>query len=195
MGNEEETTGTFETIISLESKPILPLSIQENYFNIDKLIKELVSELEEQKESVLDKVASDNGCMEIINNLHLIENLTDYGKDMLIDYVKSLHKQLRDERQKNERNKRIVIDKLNKLKDGLENDFPITLGEQQPLWEDNYKDYVKASKIREKLKQHIEERDSYDKDEERDWGTFNRYDWEGYFVRELQDILGEEKYI
>ena len=101
MGNEEETTGTFETIISLESKPILPLSIQENYFNIDKLIKELVSELEEQKESVLDKVASDNGCMEIINNLHLIENLTDYGKDMLIDYVKSLHKQLRDEREKN----------------------------------------------------------------------------------------------
>ena len=195
MGNEEETTGTFETIISLESKPILPLSIQENYFNIDKLIKELVSELEEQKESVLDKVASDNGCMEIINNLHLIENLTDYGKDMLIDYVKSLHKQLRDEREKNERNKRIVIDKLNKLKDGLENDFPITLGEQQPLWEDNYKDYVKASKIREKLKQHIEERDMCDKDEDRDWCKFNTYDWEDYIVRELQDILGEEKYI
>ena len=35
------------------------------------------------------------------------------------------------EKEKNKRNKRIALNKLEKLKNGIENDFPIKLGEQQ----------------------------------------------------------------
>ena len=53
------------------------------------------------------------------------------------------------EKEKNKRNKRIILDKLDKLKNGIENDFPITLGKRQPLWEENKTDYISKDKIRE----------------------------------------------
>lgn len=49
--------------------------------------------------------------------------------------------------------KKIMIDKLDKLKNGVRNDFPITLGRQQPLWEDNYTNYISKDKIISKIKE------------------------------------------
>lgn len=53
------------------------------------------------------------------------------------------------EKEKNKRNKKIILNKLDKLKNGIENDFPITLGERQPLWEENKTDYVSKDKIKD----------------------------------------------
>lgn len=55
------------------------------------------------------------------------------------------------EKEKNKRNKKIILDKLDKLKNGIENDFPITLGERRPLWEENKKDYISKDKIKEEF--------------------------------------------
>lgn len=75
--------------------------------------------------------------------LDLIE--TKYYEELLDLYNK--------EKEKNKRNKKIMIDKLDKLKNGVRNDFSITLGKQQPLWEDNYTNYISKDMIRAKIKE------------------------------------------
>ena len=69
--------------------------------------------------------------------------------DVVLNLIDRQQKELDKEKEKNKRNKKIILDKLDKLKNGIENDFPITLGERQPLWEENKTDYISKDKIRE----------------------------------------------
>ena len=102
----------------------------------DELIKTI-----KEKTDIIKSLCTDD-C---INKSVVIEPL-EYSIQGLLD----LYKQ---EKEKNKRNKKIMIDKLDKLKNGVRNDFPITLGKQQPLWEDNYTNYISKDKIRTKIKE------------------------------------------
>ena len=81
--------------------------------------------------------------------------------------------------EKNKRNKKIILAKLDKLKYGIENDFPVTLGKQQPLWDGNYTKFVDKDKIRELLEQ-------YDKDIA--WANVDDH---YYFTKFIKELLEE----
>ena len=87
------------------------------------------------------------------------------------------------EKEKNSRNKKIILDKLDKLKYGIENDFPITLGERQPLWEENKTNYISKDKIEAKIKE---------LEKEIDKSNNNAQSGERYFAIELYKELMEE---
>lgn len=81
------------------------------------------------------------------------ENLSDFDEFCInhcldIQIVLELVKEQQKEIETLQRDKKIVLEKLGKVINGLENDFPITLGEQQPLWEENKPKYVSKDKIR-----------------------------------------------
>ena len=67
----------------------------------------------------------------------------EYNREGYLDMLIELNK----EKEKNKRNKAITIEKLKKLLNGVENDFPISLGEQQPLWQSNRNEYIKKDKL------------------------------------------------
>ena len=97
--------------------------------------------------------------------------------------IKGLLALYNKEKEKNSRNKKIILDKLDKLKYGIENDFPITLGERQPLWEENKTNYISKDKIEAKIKE-LEKEIAKSKN--------NAQSGERYFAIELYKELMEE---
>ena len=53
-----------------------------------------------------------------------------------------------------QRDKKNVLEKIRKLKEGLEYDFPKLLGQRQPLWGDTKNEFVSKDKIKEILDKH-----------------------------------------
>lgn len=114
-----------------------------------------------------------------IGLMNFNELIDDYKEiinsvEVVLNYIKELE-------EKNDRNKKITISKLTKLLNGVENDFPIMLGEQQPLWQENTNKYLDKQVIRDKIK----------------W-LENRAKEYGYYKTEieyarntLQEIIGE----
>lgn len=48
-------------------------------------------------------------------------------------------------------------------------------------------------KINEKIEEHKQERNKKSKDDFREWGEFNAYDWENYIIRILKELIGKEE--
>ena len=48
---------------------------------------------------------------------------------------------------------------------------------------------IPKKKIEDKIKIYRKDREKYDKEEKTEWGEFNSWEWIGYFINELQELL------
>ena len=62
------------------------------------------------------------------------------------------------------------------------------------IYQLGFKDGQKSvnNKIKAKIEEYEKEKELYDKDEDREWGQYNNWDWVDSFINEMQSLLGKE---
>ena len=95
-------------------------------------------------------------------NIETIKSLKERAKEMLngnfkriidAEEIYTIICEWEQEKEKNNRNKAMLLKRLDKLKYSIENDFPLSI-KKQPLWDEHYVQYVDKSKIEEKIKEY-----------------------------------------
>ena len=89
-----------------------------------------------------------SNCLKGITGELPYKDTEAYNKYMAIETLVNAYNELKSEY---DRSRLITVTKLTKLIEGINDGFPITLGNQQPLWSENTSKYVDKKKIRSEI--------------------------------------------
>ena len=119
----------------------------------------------------------------------LRKNILEIKEDILVrkTLLNLIDKQSKEIEELKENNKNLE-DELNKYIVKMTDEqyrrlVNIIRDEINKLWED---------KIKAKIEEWQKEKEFYDKDEDREWGQYNNWDWINTFINEMQSLLEKE---
>lgn len=97
------------------------------------------------------------------------DNLDDTFAEILLNLIEKQSKEIEELKEK----------RLTLFDTTVKNSIKIN----NKKWED---------KIKAKIEEYKKEKEFYDKDEDREWGQYNNWDWIDSFINELQSLLEKE---